>query len=61
MQILALVVGLFPDAEAVDAALQLLQEKDRVVTLDLRERDAGDALWDRVVDAIAEADLVVTV
>lgn len=61
MQILALVVGLFPDADTVDAALQHLREKNRVVTLELCGRDAGDALWDRVVDAIAEADLVVTV
>lgn len=61
MTVVALQVGFFPDGESVRAALQVLEQTDRVIALDLTGRDAGEeAFWDRVIDAIAEADVVVT-
>lgn len=61
LNVLVLQTDLFPDAETVRVALRALAETDRVLTLDLRERDRGEAFWDRVVDAIADADVVVTI
>jgi hypothetical protein len=60
MNVLVLQTDIFPDAETVRAAVRALQQTDRVLTLDLRERDLGEAFWDGVIDAIADADVVVT-
>lgn len=61
MNILQLSTGLFPDAQTVVAALRQMEATHHVATIDLRRRDLQDSDWDRVIDAILAADLVVSV
>lgn len=60
MKILELDIGLFPDAQTVMAAVRRLEPTHHVDSIDLRRPDLRDEDWDRVVDAILDADLTIT-
>jgi hypothetical protein len=61
VKILELNTGLFPDAQTVSAALRQMEPAHRVESIDLRRRDMEDEAWDRVVDAILDSDLTITI
>ena len=61
MKILELNTGLFPDAQTVTAALRQMEPAHRVGTIDLRRRDMEDEAWERVIDAILDSDLTITI
>ena len=61
MKILELNTGLFPDAQTVSAALRQMEPAHHVESIDLRRRDMEDEAWDRVVDAILDSDLTITI
>jgi hypothetical protein len=58
--IVAVHTGLFPDGDALDAALAELQRSQPVVRIDLAREDLGDEGWDGALAAILAADLVFT-
>ncbi len=60
MNILALHTGLFPDADAVGAALAALEGAHEVARMDLTRPGMGDGAWDAVLAAILVADLIIT-
>lgn len=60
MNILQLNTGLFPDAQTVEAALQLMAAAHCVNVVDIRRLDMQQGDWDGVIDAILAADLVVS-
>jgi len=60
VKILELDTGLFPDAQTVAAALRRLGSAHRVDSIDLRRPDMQDRDWDRVVAAILDSDLTIT-
>ena len=61
MKILELHSGLFPDAQTVSAALRQMEPAHRVDAIDLRRRDMEDEAWDRVIAAILDSDLTITI
>ena len=61
MKILELNTGLFPDAQTVSAALRQMEPAHRVESIDLRRRDMEDEAWDRVIAAILDSDLTITI
>lgn len=61
MKILELNTGLFPDAQTVTAALRQVEAAHRVDSIDIRRRDMEDEAWDRVVAAILDSDLTITI
>jgi len=61
MKILELNTGLFPDAQTVTAALRQMEPAHRVASIDLRRRDMEDEAWDRVIEAILDSDLTITI
>lgn len=61
MKILELNTGLFPDAQTVAAALRQMEPAHRVESIDLRRRDMEDEDWDRVIAAILDSDLTITI
>lgn len=60
MKILELNTGLFPDAQTVAAAVKRLGPAHRVDSIDVRRADMRDEDWNRVVDAILDADLTIS-
>lgn len=60
MKILELNTGLFPDAQTVTAAVKRLEPPHRVDSIDVRRADMRDEDWNRVVDAILDADLTIS-
>jgi hypothetical protein len=61
VKILELNTGLFPDAQTVSAALRRMEAAHRVESIDLRHRDMEDEAWDRVIAAILDSDLTITI
>jgi len=61
VKILELNTGLFPDAQTVTAALRQMEPAHRVESIDLRRRDMEDEAWDRVIAAILDFDLTITI
>ena len=61
MKILELNTGLFPDAQTVTAALRQMAPAHRVESIDLRRRDMEDEAWDRVIAAILDSDLTISI
>ena len=61
MKILELNTGLFPDAQTVSAVLRQMEPAHRVDAIDLRRRDMEDEAWERVIDAILDSDLTITI
>ena len=45
----------------VSAALRQMEAAHRVVAIDLRRRDMEDEAWDRVIAAILDSDLTITI
>lgn len=61
MKILELNTGLFPDAQTVTAALRQMEAAHGVASIDIRRRDMEDEAWDRVIEAILDSDLTITI
>jgi hypothetical protein len=61
VKILELNTGLFPDAQTVTAALRQMEAAHRVDSIDIRRRDMEDEAWDRVIKAILDSDLTITI
>lgn len=61
MKILELNTGLFPDAQTVAAALRQMEAAHDVTSIDIRRRDMEDEAWDRVIAAILDSDLTITI
>ncbi|MEW5880386.1 MAG: hypothetical protein AB1761_08075 [Pseudomonadota bacterium] len=60
MRVVVLKTGTYPDAETVQAALHVLASTDSVLAFDLCKPEHDEEFWDRVVDAIANAGVVMT-
>lgn len=61
MNIAILSTGLFPDAETEVEAVSYLEAAHYVYRCDLRELEARDEEWDRVLEEVLGADKVITV
>jgi hypothetical protein len=59
MKIVELRTGLFPDAQAVAAALCRLESRHGIARVDVSQPELGDEDWDRALAAILDSDLVV--
>lgn len=60
MKLLVLRTGLFPDADAIDAALAAPHGAHEVARADATRPDMGDGAWDAVLAAILAADLIIS-
>jgi hypothetical protein len=60
MKLVQLKVGLFPDAQTVEAALRRLAATHRVEAVDLTRRDMQQSDWDEAIRLILAADLIVS-
>lgn len=65
MKILQLETGLYPDAQAIHCALRSEGAPIQVDTIDIRPAlehpKFDDPLWDRVIAAVLDCDLTITV
>lgn len=60
MRIAVIDTGVHPDRETLEAALAGLGGTHAVQRLDARGGEDDEALWDAVLDAVLDADRVVT-